>query len=154
MSINVSEVLAQAPLFKGLTEEQCQQLAALMFVNDLAAEDVVCQEGDNSDFMCLVAEGALDILKRNAAGHIASVARCYSGDVLGEMTLLDGKRRSATLVALEPTTLLVLTKKTFEQFRQQQPYAASVVIENIARQLSENMRRTSARLATFMTPLL
>ena len=154
MSLDATGILAQAPLFQGVAEKELNQLAALVFVNVLGADDVVCQEGDHSDFMCLVADGCLDVLKQNAAGKPTSIAHCHVGDVLGEMTLLDGKARSATIVALQPTTLLVLTKKAFDQFRKREPYAASIVIENIAKQLSDNLRRTSARLAKFVPPLV
>ena len=81
------------------------------------------------------------------------IAHLNPGDSLGEMALVDHQPRSATVRAAEDTTLVVLTRKGFEQLRRRQPRAAAVLMENIARLLCDNLRQTSSRLAQFMPPL-
>lgn len=132
-----------------------------MFVNRVAAGDAVCREGDRGDFVCFVVRGRLDILKsQNAAGtsqdatdREAVIGHLRPGDSLGEMALVDHQPRSATVRAAEDTTLVVLTRKGFEQLRRRRPSAAATMMENIALLLCENLRQTSSRLAQFMLPL-
>jgi len=155
MPVSVPEVLARMRLFDGLNSGELTALEKLVFVNRAAAGDTVCREGDRSDFLCFVVRGRLDILKaqRTADGAPAVIAHLNPGDSLGEMALVDHQPRSATVRAAEDTTLVVLTRKGFEQLRRREPRAAAVLMENIARLLCENLRRTSSRLAQFMPPL-
>ncbi|MCH2557340.1 MAG: cyclic nucleotide-binding domain-containing protein [Alcanivorax sp.] len=158
MSVAVVEVLARMRLFQGLDAEQLAAAEKLVFVNRVAAGDTVCREGDRSDFVCFVVRGRLDILKSQGAGGAdpdttAVIAHLTPGDSLGEMALVDHQPRSATVRAAEDATLVVLTRKGFEQLRRRQPHAAALMMENIARLLCENLRQTSARLASVLLPL-
>ena len=87
------------------------------------------------------------------AAGASVIAHLNPGDSLGEMALVDHQPRSATVRAAEDTTLVVLTRKGFEQLRRREPRAAAVLMENIARLLCDNLRQTSSRLAQFMPPL-
>lgn len=157
MPVSVSEVLARMRLFDGLNADELAVVEKLVFVNRAAAGDTVCREGDRSDFLCFVVRGRLDILKsQNASGTTAGapvIAHLNPGDSLGEMALVDHQPRSATVRAAEDTTLVVLTRKGFEQLRRREPRAAAVLMENIASLLCDNLRQTSSRLAQFMPPL-
>ena len=153
MPVSVPEVLARMRLFDGLNADELAVAEKLVFVNRAAAGDTVCREGDRSDFLCFVVRGRLDILKAQNASGAAVIAHLNPGDSLGEMALGDHQPRSATVRAAEDTTLVVLTRKGFEQLRRREPRAAAVLMENIARLLCENLRQTSSRLAQFMPPL-
>lgn len=155
MPVSVPEVLARMRLFDGLSAGELAVVEKLVFVNRAAAGDTVCREGDRSDFLCFVVRGRLDILKAQgtADGTPAVIAHLNAGDSLGEMALVDHQPRSATVRAAEDTTLVVLTRKGFEQLRRREPRAAAVLMENIARLLCDNLRQTSSRLARFMPPL-
>lgn len=149
----VGEVLSRMRLFAGMTPEDLQQVEKLVFVNRFSAGDVVCREGDHSDFMCFVVRGRLDIIKRGQGDHDVVIAHLRAGDSLGEMALIDHEPRSASALASEDSTVIVLTRKGFEQLRKRSPQAAHVILMNIARLLSGNLRRTSAQLAQYMLPL-
>ena len=162
MPVSVPEVLARMRLFDGLNADELAVAEKLVFVNRAAAGDTVCREGDRSDFLCFVVRGRLDILKAHDASGAAAgapaagapvIAHLNPGDSLGEMALVDHQPRSATVRAAEDTTLVVLTRKGFEQLRRREPRAAAVLMENIARLLCDNLRQTSSRLAQFMPPL-
>ena len=154
MPVSVPEVLARMRLFNGLSADELAVVEKLVFVNRAAAGDTVCREGDRSDFLCFVVRGRLDILKsQNASDGTSVIAHLNPGDSLGEMALVDHQPRSATVRAAEDTTLVVLTRKGFEQLRRREPRAAAVLMENIARLLCDNLRQTSSRLAQFMPPL-
>jgi CRP-like cAMP-binding protein len=115
--------------------------------------DVVCREGDRSDFVCFVVRGCLDIVKNNEGGGEVVIAHLRPGDCMGEMALVDHEPRSATVRAAEDATLIVLTRKGIEQLRKRSPHAVSLVMENIARLLCTHLRRTSSQLAQFKLPV-
>lgn len=152
--VQVAEVLSRMGLFKGLDADDLAAAEKLVFVNRVVAGDTVCREGDRSDFVCFVVRGRLDILKNQEdQGGTVLIARINPGDSLGEMALVDHQPRSATVRAAEDTTLVVLTRKGFEQLRRRRPHAGAQMMENIALLLCENLRETSSRLARFMRPL-
>ncbi len=149
----VHEALKRMHLFQGLSENELELLEKLVFVNRVIVGDFVCREGDNSDFVCFVVRGQLNIVKRNAEDQDIVIAHLRAGDSMGEMALIDQEPRSASVVAAEDSALIVLTHKGFEHLRKRSPETAVRVLENMARLLSSNLRNTSAQLAQFMLPL-
>lgn len=148
----VRKVLARMRLFEGLSDEEMALVEKLVFVNRVAAGDEICREGDNSDFVCFVVKGCLDIVKQSAGGEVI-IAHLRPGDSMGEMALVDSEPRSATVRAAEDATMIVLTRKGIDQLRKRSPHAVSLVMENIARLLCTHLRRTSSQLAQFKLPI-
>ena len=149
----VLDILSRMRLFAGLSEDELAILEKLVFVNRVPVGDVVCREGDRSDFVCFVVRGCLDIVKNNEGGGEVVIAHLRPGDCMGEMALVDHDPRSATVRAAEDSTLIVLTRKGIEQLRKRSPHAVSLVMENIARLLCTHLRRTSSQLAQFKLPV-
>lgn len=145
----VLDTLARMRLFDGLNEDELMQLEKLVFVNRVSAGEVLCHEGDRSDFVCFVVRGCLDIVKTNTDGGEVVIAHLHEGDSMGEMALVDNEPRSATVRVAEDATLIVLTHKGLDQLRKRSPIAATQVMENIARLLCVHLRRTSSQLAQF-----
>ena len=149
----VLDILSRMRLFAGLSEDELAILEKLVFVNRVPVGDVVCREGDRSDFVCFVVRGCLDIVKNNEGGGEVVIAHLRPGDCMGEMALVDHEPRSATVRAAEDATLIVLTRKGIEQLRKRSPHAVTLVMENIARLLCTHLRRTSSQLAQFKLPV-
>ncbi len=70
---------------------------------------VLVREGDPGDSLCIIVEGVVDILKDD---HV--VAQLKAGDYFGELSLIDGEPRSATVVAVEDVVLLTLSSSAFD----------------------------------------
>lgn len=149
----VHEALKRMHIFQGLEDDELERLEKLVFVNRVIVGDAICREKETSDFMCFVVRGQLNIVKRNAQDEDVVLAHLRPGDSIGEMALIDHQPRSASVVAVEDSTLIVLTRKGFDHLRQKAPDTAIKVLENMARLLSRNLRSTSAQLAQFMLPL-
>lgn len=106
----VPERLQLIPLFADLPVAMLQDLASRISIERHADGDVVCREGETGDSLMLIARGQLDIF--DADGALRSTAD--SGDVVGEIALLRGGRRSATLVSRGQTTLFLLSKAALD----------------------------------------
>ena len=108
----VLDILSRMRLFAGLSDEELAVLEKLVFVNRVPVGDVVCREGDRSDFVCFVVRGCLDIVKDNDGGGEVVIAHLRPGDSMGEMALVDHEPRSATVRAAEDATPVSYTHLT------------------------------------------
>ncbi len=64
----------------------------------------IIREGDDGDFMVLILEGSVEIVKKDIRGQAQIMGTAGPGKTLGEMSLIDGEPRFASCVALEPVT--------------------------------------------------
>jgi len=86
------------------------------------------------------------IVKHDAAEHGKVVATLGPGQTIGEMALLDGQPRSASVVAAEDLVLLVFTRAALEHLVEEKPSLAVKVLWKLARVLSQRLRQTSGAL--------
>lgn len=108
-----------------------------------AAGTVVFEEGDPAKFAYLVQTGRVEI-SRKIGQHIIVLDHVTSGGIFGEMALLDEAARSASAVALEDTTcVLIRDHEMQERMERSDPF-----IRGLVRILIRNIRQTNRRLGT------
>jgi CRP-like cAMP-binding protein len=71
--------------------------------------------GDVDDYMLLIIQGKVDIVKTDKRGVIQAMTSVGPGMTLGEMSMIDGEPRFATCVATEPTVFAVLHRDEMEE---------------------------------------
>ncbi|MBL8022795.1 MAG: cyclic nucleotide-binding domain-containing protein [Elusimicrobia bacterium] len=129
-------------LFKDLGRWDLARLVNRMMEKTYAPGDVVFQEGHLGRAFFIVAEGSVEVLRRDPTSEVPEpVAKFGPGDFFGEMVLLDELPRSATCRALETTRLHVMYKDHFDILRAQSPRAAALILHALARLLSARLRR-------------
>ena len=109
--------------------------------------DVVCREGEADPSLFVIAKGSVAIVKQDAGEKERLLARLGPGQTIGEMALLDGQARSATVVAAEDLVLLVLTRTALERLVDEKPRLGAKLLWKLARLLSQRLRQTSGALA-------
>lgn len=103
---------------------------------------IIFSEGDDSDFAYIVVEGRIELAK-NVEGTEIFLAEIGPGDLFGEMGLIDGSKRSATAVAMEPVVLQQIKRDDLvERLGRDSDFAAPVL-----NQLVRQLRETSDRMA-------
>lgn len=112
------ELLAGVGLFYGLRRELAR-IAALTSERQVAGGTVVCGEGELGEEAFVIVEGSATV---TIGGR--EVATLGPGDFFGEMALLDGGVRIATVVATSPLRVLVLARKQFHAVLGDVPYVA------------------------------
>lgn len=150
----VADSLTDIPMFRGLSGDDLSAVAAYMNYFDVEAGDVVFLENEPGNYVCFVAEGTLSVSKNTTEGGRADIAELSAGTALGEMAAIDEFPRSANVVAKTRTRLLTLTRADFDRLLTQQPDVGIKVLYGILRVLSDNLRRTSAKLADTMLPVM
>jgi CRP/FNR family cyclic AMP-dependent transcriptional regulator len=153
LSKAVVDLLIDIPMFDRISSDDLKVVARHMNFMDFEPKEVIFTEGDKGDFVCFVTKGILDVLKKNDKGKDVIIASLVRGRSLGEMAIIDDFPRSATVRSKTRSTLLILTRKGFEQLLEQHPQIGIKVLKGLARLLSMNLRKTSSLLADYMLPM-
>jgi len=103
-------LLGGVALFRSMDEEERRALAAVMDLEPVRAGEVVFRQGEEGDSLLCVVEGQLETLVKDIAGQEIVLAAVGPGDAVGEMSMLDGRPRSATVRCTEDAKLLVLAR--------------------------------------------
>jgi CRP/FNR family cyclic AMP-dependent transcriptional regulator len=121
-------------------------LARYMNVYQSQETGVLFHEYARESYMCIVLTGSVRVLKKDSNGRPKELNRFSSGKVIGEMSLLDGQPRSATLVAVETSTFLIFTLQELDRLAVDEPKVAYGLLRKIGRDISLRLRKTSGQL--------
>ena len=135
--------LSRVELFKGLTEEDCRALAALMSETSLKRGESLFQEGDDGDRLYLIAEGKVKLSHMANDGRENLIAVLGPGEIIGELSLFDLEPRSSTVTAIAPTRLYVLSHREMHTYIEEHPTLAISML----RQLALRLRNTNQQMA-------
>jgi len=149
-SDRIAAMLENARMFKELEWSQIVALSEYVQLYRAAPGAVLFREGDKGDFMCIVLEGKLEVHKEDNRHVDKTVATVFSGRSLGEMTIVDGEPRSATAVAVAPSTLAVLTQENFLLIMRDKPALSAKLLLKIAQLLSQRLRLASGILVDYL----
>ena len=143
----IMEMMGAIPLFDKIASTQIKIIADHMEIIQLHEKGLLFSEGHNSDYMCFVVSGTLDVMKQSDSGKRVKVSTLSRGRTIGEMALLDPFPRSATVIAATESTLLTISRTSFDQILERHPRAGISFLKSIARVLSLHLRRASGQLA-------
>ena len=100
--------LRAVPLFQGMTDQALEAVAALANEVPIADGATVTREGDPGDSFFVIVDGRLRISR-----HGETIRDLGPGDFLGEISLVDGRPRTATAVAIGPVNAIVIERPAF-----------------------------------------
>ncbi len=150
--MNVVEILSGSLLFDMLSNEELGAVARLTTQLRFEPDAVIFQEGELGDSLFVVAQGEVEVLRRDPAGALQPIASLGAGQCFGEMSLIDKEYRSATVRAKSECELLHLGAEQLTAFRKHHRDGFTFVIINIARMLSARLREANTRLASVSEP--
>jgi CRP/FNR family cyclic AMP-dependent transcriptional regulator len=130
------------PLFSGLASDDIQRIADLCVSLSLAKGQILFSKGQPGDALYGIRRGRVLIRTSNPAGKQHTIAVYGSGDIFGEIAMLDGRPRTADAVAGSPVELFAFRRVDFTNLISQKPNIAMNVIELLCARL----RATSNRL--------
>jgi EmrB/QacA subfamily drug resistance transporter len=131
---SLTDFLAYVPIFAGLDRGLLDTLAAASHGLRLAAGEWLFREGEDSDCMYVVRAGRLEVVDENAGAVIRELGR---GDVLGELALLTGTPRSASVRAARASDLVAVDRAPFEGAVRDSPALSLAVTRSLAAQLRD-----------------
>ena len=134
------QVLAKSILFKGMRPWQIRQFILSGTIVELEEGDYVFRIGDTSNALYLLLTGNVEVcLPGTEKDKCTSLEQFSPGDVFGDVALFAGTPRKTDAVALEPTTVLVLTKEGFENTTRNRPGISARIFNNLTTDISRRM---------------
>lgn len=133
----VSELLGRVPFLAVLPAGDRESLAAAARRRRFTRGQVVFHKGDPGESLFIIEEGSVRIYLPSLRGSDLTLALLGSGDYFGDLALLDGGPRSASAVATEATTTVMLERADFARLIGSRPESAMAVVAAVARQLRE-----------------
>ena len=124
------ELLRTVPLFAGLGNRELERISTLADIIDLPAERTIMSQGERGAEMFVLVEGNARVERDGE-----SLGDRGAGEVLGEIALLDGGPRTATVTLTEPSRLLVLARREFHALMDEFPNVRLHVLETVASRL-------------------
>jgi CRP/FNR family cyclic AMP-dependent transcriptional regulator len=148
------ERMREIGLFGGLADDVLANFVGALEVLALDPGSVVFREGEMGREMFVLLAGEIEVLKHSKKQHEARVAILGPGDWFGEMSILDVLPRSATVRALAPAHLLKLTAHDLDGLYRRDIKAYSMLILNIAREMSRRLRVADGLLAELVANVI
>jgi CRP/FNR family transcriptional regulator, cyclic AMP receptor protein len=127
--------LRKSALLAGLSDRQLKRLAHYAMVRTFPKGSVVVTRGEKGIGFYVVLDGHVEVRK---AGTV--LARLGPGDFFGELALFDKRPRSADVVTLEPTTVVVLSRWEFWGFAGDEPEILRTILQEMARRLEQTAK--------------
>jgi CRP/FNR family transcriptional regulator len=143
------ELLKSVALFADLEEGELERFSHVAVPRTFPAGTRVFHEGDSSDACYIVKEGSFRVTREHSDGRAITLATLGSGEIFGELAMLDGDSRSASAEALTDGELLALPASDFRSLLARHPEIALKLVAGLVRRLrAANVRLTKQSFQT------
>lgn len=126
-----------------LADEEMKRVAADAKVESFCSGEAMVRQGEPGQTCYFITSGSADVYVYDEAGRAAFIATLKKGEFFGEMSLLTGEPRKATVVAKEDSTCVVIDSAAFKMIFSEQPVMAEHLSVILARRLSEHAETVS-----------
>lgn len=145
---NDTALLAEAPFFQLLDDEERADLLSQLVPVKLPAGQIIFNYGDPGDCLFIVRSGEVEVFFKDDTGQKIVLETGRTGYVFGELSLLDSGPRTASVVVTEDLEALKFDRARLEAFLQKRPHAALDLLAATGRRLrftTERLRHTASR---------
>jgi len=156
------DLLSRVPLFSELSGSELERISRVSVARSFPAGVRVFHEGDHSDACYLVRSGDLRVTREHPDGRAIALATLGPGDIFGELAMLDGEARSASVETLSDSELLALPAADVRRLLSDHPEISVKLIAALTRRLRETNERVArqsfqtvpSRVAGVLTQLM
>jgi CRP/FNR family transcriptional regulator, cyclic AMP receptor protein len=156
------DLLSRVPLFSELSATELERISRVSVARSFPAGVRVFHEGDHSDACYLVRSGDLRVTREHPDGRAIALATLGPGDIFGELAMLDGEARSASVETLTDSELLALPAADVRRLLADHSEISVKLIEALTRRLRETNERVArqsfqtvpSRVAGVLTQLI
>jgi CRP/FNR family transcriptional regulator len=160
-SVEIVELLGRVPVFSTLVPSDLEKIAKLAVPRGFEPGEVVFREGDASDTCYIVRDGRARATHEHGDGRAITLATFGPGDIFGELAMFEDERRSATVEALEPTSVVAVLGPDMRALMREHSEIATRLVIALGRRLREANERLSrqsfqtvqSRVATVLSQL-
>jgi CRP-like cAMP-binding protein len=128
LNIEPSELLRKVSFFKAMNREEFDYIAEKLIPRTANEHEIIIRQGDPGKSLFLISRGVVRVT-REENGVRKDLSSLFAGDFFGEMALLHGENRSATVRAVTPCYLYELQREALEETMHEYPYIRSTLQE-------------------------
>ncbi len=136
-----SETLRNVRLFESLDKDELNALSDLTFVRTFEKDNVIIWAEDEGDALFIIADGQVKVSIVSEDGREVILSLLSKNAVFGELSLLDGRPRSANVIAIEETQLVMLRRSDFLELIKKTPSIAVALLAELASRLRKTDRQ-------------
>lgn len=136
-------MLSGVPVFSTLQQDDLRRIAELAVPRTFDPGQIVFRESDASDTCYVVHSGQARAIREHPDGRTITLASFGRGDIFGELAMFEDERRSATVEAVQPTTVVAVLGPDMRRLMGEHPEISSRLVVALGRRL----RETNERLA-------
>ncbi len=129
----IAQFLGRVPLFQNLNHRQIEMLAKRVVEREFPAGATIVIQGQGGEGLFIVALGKAEAVRERRDGERVTVNQFGPTDFFGELALLDDGPRTASVVAVEPTRCLVLSRWDFLAEVRQDAEMAVLILQELAK---------------------
>ncbi|MGH2640734.1 MAG: cyclic nucleotide-binding domain-containing protein, partial [Actinomycetota bacterium] len=129
--------LRRVPLFTDLPPQDLVPIASIASEQSFADADTIAEQGEPGDEMHIIVSGYVMVILREPGGHQQVLAVRATGDVIGEMAVITGGTRMASLAAKGPVRLLSIGRRPFEAMLRERPETALALMRVLCQRLAD-----------------
>ncbi len=133
--------LRNVPLFEGLDDEELQTIANVTIKRTFTKDSVIILAEEEGESLFIIEDGQVKVSIVSEDGREVILSLLGEGAVFGELSLLDGKPRSANVIATEETSLIMLRRPDFVQILFKMPQIATALLAELATRLRKTDRQ-------------
>ena len=142
-SAEVVELLGRVPAFSTLVSSDLERIAQFSVPRRFEPGEVVFREGDASDTCYVVREGHARAIHEHGGGRTITLATFGPGDIFGELAMFEDELRSATVEAIEPTSVVAVLGPDMRRLMAEHPEISMRLVVALAGRLRETNERLS-----------
>ena len=137
-------LLKNVPLFSELGEGEIHALSEVSVVRQVPQDAIILLADEEGDTLFVIVKGRVKVTVMSEDGREVILSILKDGDIFGEMSLLDGKPRSASVIATDETELIMLRRSDFLSRLERYPEMASKMLATLATRLRRTNRQVES----------
>ena len=137
----VVQLLGRVPVFSTLEQSDLERIAQMAVPRQFEPGQAVFREGDQSDTCYIVREGQARAIRTHGDGRTITLATFGPGDIFGELAMFEDERRSATVEATEPTSVVAVLGPDMRRLMTEHPEISKRLVIALGRRLRETNER-------------
>ncbi|MDP2983188.1 MAG: Crp/Fnr family transcriptional regulator [Candidatus Latescibacter sp.] len=135
-------IFREIPLFSSLKDEELEAIARVSVLKNCPKDTLILIEDEEGDALFIIREGKVKVTSFSETGKEVIFSILGVGDFFGDMSLLDGKPRSASVISIEESSVYILRRADFHSIIEKHPNIALKLLK----ELTSRLRKADERI--------
>lgn len=135
--VEIITMLTNVSLFSGLPQHYLAELGKLSVLRKYPKNTVLVTEGDESTHMYIIRKGTVSVYLNNNDGRQVNLNYMHEGEYFGELSLIDGKPRSASVMTVTDCEIILVSRNNVQDLITKHPEFATLLLKEVTRRVRE-----------------